>query len=169
MTLKRFVEKIEDVDEAARGFYSEVEGGKGYRLDAEPDDGGELKRTLQNVRHERDEARTARDSLKTQVDEIAAKLDGVELDDVLKAEKAKSKAPKGKAKAKGKGKGDDDDGGADVEALIEAAREEGREQIQAKLGKEIETKDSEISRLTRSIETNIVDRVVAEAMTAGAT
>lgn len=148
-TLKRFVEKIEDVAEELRPLYIETEGGKGFRLDAEPDDGGELKRGLERARGERDTARSERDALKGQIDEIQEKLGDAKLDDVL------AKA----ARADKGGKAD-----PDVEARIEAAREEVRAQLTEKFGKELATVTGERDDLSATIQTTVVREAAVRAL-----
>lgn len=67
--LKRVLDSLDDLDESLRGLYVEQADGS-YRLDAEPDDGAELKRALER-------SRTEAKQLKVQL----SKFDGVDADE----------------------------------------------------------------------------------------
>lgn len=117
--LKRLVEKIEDVPEPLRELYV-ANGSGGYRLNAEPDDGGELKRTLERVKGEH---QTMRERLSA--------FEGLDPAEARKALEA--------LREKGARKGDED-----------AALREVQEKFQKQLEREQSLRQAMLTRATES-------------------
>lgn len=122
MGLKLKVEKLDDVDESARGLYKEVEGGGGFQLDVDDlEDTGALKRAKD---HEVEARKKAEAELKRLQDERKA------------AEAARKKAEEDANKASGN---------------VEALEKSWQAKLTAREQELIQERDSQVSSLTADV------------------
>lgn len=138
--LPRTTDDIADIPEQAREFYTQADGG-GYRLQAEDDDGAELK---QSLKAERERGKKARET----VAELKAKLEGIDLEAYQSYQADAEKR-------------------AESEAAAAGEWDKLKAQYTAKHTAEIEKRDLRITDLSDAISRTLVDaeatRAISEA------
>ncbi len=135
--LPRTTDDIADIPEQAREFYTQADGG-GYRLQAEDDDGAELK---QSLKAERERGKKARET----VTELKAKLEGIDLEAYQSFQADAEKR-------------------AENEAAAAGEWDKLKAQYTAKHTAEIEKRDLRITDLSDAISRTLVDAEATRAI-----